>query len=363
MIVDAFVELAVIVVLLYVSELVVYLPPGRIGLMLRGKRARLVRGLGLKSPWPWSAFYALDDFHLQLGIKGAFAYSPHRVDSRKPLGYGRAYIDYADLGKVSTSDEWVLTSGKPFVKCVSVKAARRMQRELEDIQRLPEAKRGQHIKKLISARIDPGAAAHIRAEDDACLSGVRLVSTMHMVVVTTLLIMCVFGRIEHWPAMLGMLVLSLVTVNVQFFFAYKKLWPSERLSLWNRLFISFVTPLPAMKAADFTTRDRLADVHMFAAMRAFMKPATVGPILRLALRDALHPGSTTWTDPDPKARAAQEEHRAILAQVLEEIAPPEEATAPADDEGIVVRCPRCGSGYTRAVDTCHDCGATITVSA
>lgn len=356
MIVLAFLELAAVVVVLYVSELIVYLPPGRVGMVLRGKRARLVYGWGFKSPWPWSAFYAIDDFHLQLGSKGAFAYAPHRVDSRKPLGFGRAYIDYKDIGEVTSYEHDVLVDGKLFVKAVSTKAAERMQRELEAVKRVPETKRDNHVRKQIEKLIDPDAAIAIRENDDKKLSSLRLFAMVHMLVLTTLTTMCVFGRLERWPWMLGALGTTLAFTVAQFALAHGKLCPEDTINRWTRVVTYTLAPVGVVKAADVVTRERMTDVHMFAAMRAFLPEAKVQPILALALRDTKHPGALTWTDPDPAAKLAQEEHRALVAQVLTKLVKEE---ARADEEGIVVRCPRCGAGYTKTVSVCFDCGATI----
>ncbi|MBC7795049.1 MAG: hypothetical protein H7Z43_15190, partial [Clostridia bacterium] len=116
MIAYEFLELAAVVIALYVSELVVYLPPGRVALIVSGRRARVLRGLGLLSPFPWSRRYDGDEFHLHYGNDSVVAYAPHRIDSRKALGHGAVTVAYESVGIVEVKDRNVRTNGTTLLE-------------------------------------------------------------------------------------------------------------------------------------------------------------------------------------------------------------------------------------------------------
>jgi hypothetical protein len=263
------------------------------------------------------------------------------------------------MGDPTARGREVLLDGKVVVTAPSGKAAERMRRELEAMRELPEKKRAEAAKKLIATQFHPDVARAVRTADDGALQSLRVFASVHAVVVATLVTLVLMGHIERWRTMLVALGAMLVAGTFQFVRAHKKLWPTDRGQRWTRAVTCLLSPVALIKSPDVCTHDRLAELHMLAAVRAFME-ANAGPMLVQALRDARHPGKDTWIDPNAKAQEAQREHRENLIAVLETIAPAlSDKPASDNDEGVVVRCPRCGAGYTRQVSECFDCGAAI----
>ncbi len=322
--------------------------------MLRGRGVRLIRGLGFKSPFPWGAFYALDDFYLELGEKGALLSRPSSGEAAKP-----AYVDYAAIKDVTVRDTKLLVDGKEVFNAPSAKAAERLKSDLDSVRSLAEKKRAEALKKLVLAQVDPAKAVEIRKADDKVLVALRGFGVLLLLLVAGVIGYLLMGRTERLMSIgLGALALTVVAIG-KFITAHAKLWPRERSQRWTRAF-TYIYPLALAKSADVCTHDRMAGLHVLAPMRAFTTPAAQGRMIEAMLADAKAPSTSPGSD-DADIKRTRAEHRATLIAVLSSITPasnPTTATADNDD-GVVVRCPRCGAGYTRKVKECFDCGAAI----
>ncbi len=323
------------------------MPPGRVGFVLRGRDVRLVRGLGFKSPFPWGAFYALDDFYLELGEKGALLSRPNREGPGTPV-----YLDYASIKEVTVRDTKLFVDGKEVFTAPSAKAAERVKHDLDTIRVLAEKKRGEAIRKLLAAHIAPEKALELRKTDDKTLVTLRAFGLMLLLLVGGVIVYLLMGRTERLMSIgLGALALIVVAIG-KFVTAHAKLWPRERAQRWTRAF-TYIYPLALAKSSDVITHDRMSELHLLAPMRAFTEPAEQGRLIETMLADAKAPVTTL----DGDAKLAREQYRAALASVLSAI-PIVKAPA-ADEDGVVARCPRCGAGYTRQVEKCFDCGAAM----
>lgn len=321
------------------------MPPGRVGFVLRGRDVRLVRGFGFKSPFPWAAFYALDDFYLELGEKGALLSKP---SGEAPPGY----LDYASIKEVVVRDTKIVVDGKEVFKAPSAKAAERVKRDLDTVRVLAEKKRGEAIKKLLAGHIDPERANELRKTDDKTLVTLRGFGILLLMLVGGVIVYLLMGKTERLQSIgLGAIALIVVAIG-KFITAHGKLWPRERAQRWTRAF-TYIYPLALAKSADVVTHDRMSDLHLLAPMRAFTEPAEQGRLIETMLADARAPVTTL----DGDQKLAREQHRAALVEVLSAI--PHIVPAVADEDGVVVRCPRCGAPYTRQVEKCFDCGAPM----
>lgn len=358
MISTEFLELAVVVIALYVSELVVYLPPGRAALIVLGKRVRVLRGLGLLSPFPWSRRYDLDDFHLQFGQTSVVAYAPHRIDSRKPLGYAAATSTYEEMVVIDIREKTtVRINAKDFIVAPSASAALRGKRELDEVRNADDKKRPALIRALVERTLDPKVVEAVAKKDKSVLYPLALATTLHSLCVIAVVTFLVFGYVDHWKRLVGALAVTWVYGIFRFYRAHKALRPDARGERRMRTFMYCLSPVGLIKACDFITKERLADVHWLGALRALGTERQSQDALRGVKRELDHPSNRTWISDEPAAKTAQTEFRAVVSGVLEPLVKTE--TSAKDDEGIVVRCPSCGAAYTKLVAKCFDCGAII----
>ena len=329
------------------------MPPGRVGFVLRGRGVRLIRGLGFKSPFPWGAFYALDDFYLELGEKGALVSRPSRDETRvKPI-----YLDYAGIKEVTVRDTKVFVDGREVLKAPSAKAAERVKHDLDAVRGLGEKKRGEAVKKLIGSQVDPEKALEIRKTDDKTLVTLRAFGLLLLLLVGGVIGYLLMGRTERLMSIgLGGLALTVVAIG-KFITAHAKLWPKDRAQRWTRAF-TYIYPLALAKSADVCTHDRMAGLHILAAMRAFTTAAEQGRMIETMLADAKAADASLDND-DPNVKRTRAEYHATLTAVLSAIAPAPQKKTADNDDGVVVRCPRCGAPYTRQVSECFDCGAAM----
>ncbi|MEZ0312358.1 MAG: hypothetical protein ACAI38_11340 [Myxococcota bacterium] len=347
-----FLQLAAVAVLLYVIELAVYLPPGRVGFVLRGRSVRLIRGLGFKSPFPWGAFYAVDDFYLELGATGALLSRPSRDGRAHPV-----YLDYAVIKDVTVRETKLFVDGKEVFRAPSAKAAERVKHDLDAIRALPEKKRADAVKKLIAGQIDADKAVEIRKTDDKTLVTLRGFGVLLLLLVAGVIGYLLMGRTERLTSIgLGALALTVFAIG-KFISAHAKLWPRERAQRWTRAF-TYIYPLALAKSSDVCTHDRMSGLHVLAPMRAFTTPAEQGRMIEAMLADAKAADTSLDNDNADVKRTRAEVH-ATLMGVLSTIAPAPQKKTAENDDGVVVRCPRCGAGYTRQVSECFDCGAAI----
>jgi hypothetical protein len=326
------------------------MPPGRVGFVLRGKGVRLIRGLGFKSPFPWAAFYTLDDFYLEHGSAGAVLQRPVRKGAGEPV-----YLDYASIKEVTVADTKVLVDGRLVLEAPSAKVAEHLKRQLEKMKELAEKKRLEAARKLIAEQIDPQKAKDVRAADDKVLVTLRFFASCVLLMVVGVIGYLLSGRTERLPQLaLAWGTLTLIGM-MKFISAHAKLWPRDRAQRWTRVF-TYLYPFGLAKSPDVCSHDRMADLHILAPMRAYAGAADQGRMIETMLGDARNAPAG---DDSPLQRA-RVEHRANLVSVLEGIVTsgPSKKTANNDD-GVVVRCPRCGAGYTRRVAECFDCGAAI----
>lgn len=354
MIASEFVELAAVVVALYVSELVVYLPPGRAALIVRGKRVRMLRGFGLLSPFPWSRRYDVDDFHLQYGSTSVVAYAPHRIDSRKPLGHGAVTVNYADIVIVDIKEKTVRINAKDLFVAPSASAAYRAKRELDEVRNAADKKRS--IRDIVVRTLDPKGVAEVAKKDTKALYPLVLATTLHLMSVIAVTSALVFNQVGRWQYLVGLLATTWLYAILRFYRAHKALRPEARSERRTRTLMYFLSPVGVIKAVDFITKERLADHHWLAALEALGSDEQAQTALRTTKHELDHPGDRTWTSDDPSAKAAQVEFRALVSEIL---APRVKEVVHAKDDEIVVRCPACGAGYTKLVTKCFDCGAAI----
>jgi hypothetical protein len=321
--------------------------------VLRGRGVRLIRGLGFKSPFPWGAFYALDDFCLELGEKGALVSRSARDATRaKPI-----YLDYATIKEVTVREAKVLVDGREVFKAPSAKAAERVKSDLDAVRGVPDKKRAEAAKKLITGQVDPDRALEIRKTDDKTLATLRVLGLLLLLLVAAVIGYLLMGRTERLMSFgLGAFVLTVVAIGT-FITAHAKLWPHERAQRWTRAF-TYLYPLALAKSSDVCTHDRMSGLHVLAPMRAFTTPAQQGRMIEAVLADAKAADTSLGND-DGDVKRTRAEHRATLIAVLSAIAPAPQKKTAENDDGIVVRCPRCGAGYTRRVVECFDCGAAI----
>ncbi|MBC7794802.1 MAG: hypothetical protein H7Z43_13945, partial [Clostridia bacterium] len=239
----------------------------------------------------------------------------------------------------------------------SLKLAERFKHELDAVLTISAKKRPSVIRGIVEKALDAKAASSVVEADKAALYPVQLAATLHALCVIAVVTGLVLDRVDAWRWMLGALVITWLHAVFRFVRAHKSLRPEARSERKGRALIYLLSPVGVVKAADFISKDRLADFHWLGAIQALGTHDQAQQALSTAKRELDHPGNRTWVAEDPTAKAAQNEFRATFATILTPLV--EVAVAVSRDEGIVVRCSACGAGYTKVVAVCFDCGAAI----
>jgi len=361
---DPWLELALILAVIYCLELISILPPPR-RLLLEGVRRLYlsVSGVILRNPLPWSLTFNTESFPLIFGTEGVYAYEPHQASNRRPPGWGHRFLRYDEIEEHGVEANELKLNGGTFLKLSSEAWAQSCNEALHEVLEAPETTRLAVIRRLVERRLAPTPAAETLQNLRRTLLSARLHGTLLFAALTTTLTLFVateWAR-NHWSRFAMLLVLLLLSCVWEFVRVHRRLYPNAVSDRFIKTFILALNLPTACRMAEALARDSLRHHHPLAVLQTSGNPKQFKRLAKQAWLDLTYPAPFA-IEPSAEARDTLQTHREFereaLSQLLEHagVSLKELTAAPQpSSDASWGYCPRCESQFDAATEKCPDC--------
>ncbi|MBI5508330.1 MAG: hypothetical protein HY903_06215 [Deltaproteobacteria bacterium] len=361
-------ELALILAVIYLLEVVSYLPPPR-RLFVQGLGRHFrpsASGVVLRNPLPWAQSIASEPPVLRLGTTGVYAYQPHRQSTGRPREWGHRFLRYDAIGALTVAGPELEIDGRCFVQHASEIAARHSAALLDEVRRTPPAERQQVIERLEAATLDVARADARLQTASRELLGLRLLGSLLFADLagSSILLATTEWALRYWRPGVAACVCLIATVVWRFTVAHRRLYPDAAGDRWLKGFVLAVNFPSACRAAEAVSRDLVAGYHPVVVASLVCDRGGLREVARQTLVELSYPSDDDDVPAEARAviESARARARAALGALLpalglsaaELLAPPER-----HDQSGAGYCPRCGTEFEAVDRPCPDCRVAI----
>ncbi len=373
--------LLVILALLYLAECLVWVPRSAALLRIWGRElGRLTFGvshfgnsrgsLALAPPLPMLG-------HVLLATQPGLSISPEMLVAFVPFTLHPAgcplqtahSFSWEAIRHTAVSNRTLLINDRPILRAATPQTAVRLMRQIDAIRQSPPAQRAALLERSIVQSFDL-SAARLRWQDfRGAVPPLRCLASALFVFLFGLAPLAAWrwGLTRVWlPLLIGLLALSAATAW-RFRRLHLEWYPDASDDRFARFLMVLLSPVAAMRAADFLARPLLESYHPLVLARLGCGDPDFRPFARRVLLDMRHPAHPATPSSDPAEAAAVQfaRHqwlRAIEAFLQKQRIDPDDLDRPPDrlEDSCRSYCPRCEAQFTFAAGHCPDCGGLPT---
>ena len=370
-------ELLLVLAVLYLMECCLWIPLDSIALGRGGLGrwkvihpsplwARRNRGLIFMNPLPpLGTTFIAHPWPLSLTSTSMYSYVSLQLNPGPRPERLSSLIDFADVADLQTQSREILADGQVLAQFSTDAQAMRFAALLENLARVPAAKRQSRITAALQGALDVEGA---RAKIDRFYQATILLRffchalfLFAFILLPLIVAMHEFGRFGL--PLLESAVLCWFSLLICYYFAHRELKPGAVGARRKSLAKLCVMPTAAIRACDFLGLDLLSEYDPLAIAAAIAKPKLLKDLASDVLHDLYFPRLPVCPSTSPQAAEIEQTFREQLIQQLEEmlnrqdISPDELMTvAPPSDPAHASYCPRCQAQYLISEGTCQDCG-------
>jgi hypothetical protein len=346
----------------YVYECCTWTPAPVFACYRRPFRKRWAGAAGAELPGNESGGFAFSD---PLTLSGNIVHCSDWPVAVSPDGF---CIDAADTAEfwtfesirsIASRERTIRINGEDAFSAASEMLALDLSTHLERFRVTPPRKRADAIRAALGQSFDP---AMLRADWSRFQQSTRALTILAALplawlAVITPLALILFGPLSAWPYLLGGLLLSGLTVSVEFVRVHRKELHnvSDR---WLHAISMTLFPIAAARAVDRISKERIAHFNPLAVAAVFCDEADGDPTLRRFAFDLVQ---SLTAETDSPASTCRHWYRAqkqsalkglLTALKREPFTPPERI-----DPTMAVFCPRCHGQFAEGTEECSDCDA------
>ncbi len=371
----------VVVAVLYLIELVFWLPRG--SSVFTSRWSRFVNlwprrpffgndrgGLYLSGSTPLDAAIVATPLPFSIGREGLVRFVTATLVDGERLAWSQEYFTWEQLASVRTNDKQVVCDRRIVCEAYSAALARATSERLTTIAQASLVDRARLIEAWVKETYSVEAFRERFEQWREATQFLRFAAVVLMgwifIVGGAIYARLVPGR-DSTEVLIGYLafLFALWWFDVLLVFrAHRHLAAADRIGRWKLVFMSLVSPVVVMRAADHLLRDSRGWLHPLTVVAAFANNRCPTAYASATYRDLEHsivpevPESLA----DPAQRAVAEFHllqREMFVQLCRaqgwKIA--ELATEPERlDADSMAYCPRCLREFSRLDVTCQPCG-------
>jgi hypothetical protein len=368
-----------VLVLIYLSDCLVWLPPSGYALIGLWSRRHVVRravvqfsalrkGFAVLQPLPmFGSVFVGQAWPVSMSPEGLAPFSRENPNPGAALGSLKdaCFLRWEDIASIRAEGSRLRVNRRPYADCATPGAADRLATALEAIRRLPEDRRSEAIGRLVRRSLRERRASRKARFFATATRPLRFSVSLLFVAIFFLLPYAYWRYHEEarFFLILGWVWILMWQVTIAFWLLHRRFYPGFAPDRWQHAILSILFPHYAIRSLDVLSKEFLVESHPVAIAAAVGQEADFQRLATLVDRDARHP--IPLTDPAGPAGATAEAFRSLYFRPAFEtlldrcslrVGTPEVA-APTTAE-----CPRCGTGYAAAGLPCRDCGGLLTVS-
>lgn len=371
--------LSLVLVLLYLSECVAWVPRGSVAL-----RANCAGGFRVVNPSrlfgnergglvflnplpPLCTYFVCPNYELCLSARAIYCFPVGWNDAAvPPAARGGRCVRFDQIHGIWASGCEVLIDRRTRLSFVDGERAESMAGFLVRLWQNSEAERNPAIAQAIDGLTNTSAIVRRLAQFDELVGLLRL-----WCYALGALLLCVIPasawvwRLRaNWAAIGAATMLCLGGVLVSFHRAHHRLYPRSSAARWRALATMVLTPTAAIRACDALGRRLLQEYHPVCTACVVCEPPALVAYARRVLLDLKHPLPTLRRPSDgPQCDQTEREfrerlQRALFARLADWGYAPEQLIAPPQrsDPRCIAFCPRCDQQFERFPGECLDCG-------
>ena len=324
-------------------------------------------GLLVGNLLPLGASAQCQSWPVSLAPAGVFSYVSQAITSEGRPDQPALFYRYEEVERVEADQRKVLVNGRSFVTVCSPDLAQLLARLIGKLTALPPERRAEAIDEALRQSTDTADISRRYREARWTTLPLRLLCTL---LLGYLFLFVPIGVVYHyhWDVLRYLLFygLVLVSIQLQFSLAARKLLPDEGRLVGKQVWLMLVSPADAIHAGNKLFRSLLSVYHPLAVARAVASLSVFEELARHVLRDLRQPIRPAPTGAAPEAVEVEAWFRERLEKTLAELVrgaglDPEEVHAPPEPDGTASRtyCPRCWGQFVVAEGVCHGCGVPL----
>lgn len=369
--------LLLVFALIYLWECVCWIKRGSVGFVTWiGRRWRPVHpalllgnqtgGFILAPPLPpLGTILVANQFPLSISPDAVLAYvAPCVNPGARPTQSGKLF-KFDGIRKLEASGKKIRINGEPFLKASSGTLASHIVQQLEELRKLPAAKREAALKDMARDRLDTKAIAEQWEKFRAQLGDIRMLTNLLFIYLFVAVPAFIwhFGFHLTWLSLLIGLVGFTLATAIFFRRVHKTFYPAAEDDRFNHFLTILLSPATTIRAHDALSRPLFESFHPLALAKEFCAENELRAFAAQILREIRHPALPLCPNNEPLAQETERFSRALLEKSVEEflkknnvslkklLQPPQLA-----EPTCVAYCPRCLSQFTTLDAKCDDCG-------
>ena len=272
---------------------------------------------------------------------------------------------FDDIRKVKAVGKKVHINAEVLLKAGTSTYASHIAQQIDELTKLPAAKREGALKDMARDRFDTKAISERWETFRKQMATVQMLTNWlftYLFIFTPILIWRL-GFHLVWPELLAVLLCFTIVTSVFFRRIHKNFYPTAEDDRFTHFLTILLSPATTIRAHDTLSRPLLERFHPLAIAKVFCTEDKFRIFASKILRDIRHPALPLCPRNEPLAIGAENFNRSLLEKTVEEflkknnvsfkklLQPPEPT-----DPTCVSYCPRCLSQFTTLDGKCDDCG-------
>lgn len=367
-----------VLVLIYLSDCLVWLPPTGYALIGFWSRRHVVRraavqfsalrkGFAVLQPLPmFGSVFVGQAWPVSLTPEGLAPFSRENPNPGSAIGSlkGATFLKWEDIATIRAEGSRIRVNRRPYADCATPGAASRLAAALDAIRRCPPESRETAIGRLVRRSFNERRVSR-KARFFAIATRPLRISVSMLFVAIFFLLPYAYWRYHEEPRFflfLGAVWILMWQVTIGYWRLHRRFYPGLAPDRWQHAILSILFPHYAIRSLDVLSKEFLADAHPVAIAAAVAGEDDFQQLANCVERDARHP--IPLSDPDGAAGKAAEAFRArSFRPALEALLArqPRAAGRLGETASSPAVCPRCGTGYDAPGLPCRDCGGLLTV--
>jgi hypothetical protein len=306
-----------------------------------------------------------NQFPLSISPDAILAYVAPCVNPGARPTQSAKLFKFDDVRKVEAIGKKVHINGEVLLKVGTATYAIHIVQQINDLAKLPPAKREGALKDMARDRFDTKTITERWDTFRKHIGNVQMLTNWlftYLFIFTPVLIWRL-GFHLVWPELLAVLLCCTIVTSIFFRRIHKKFYPAAEDDRFTHFLTILLSPATTIRAHDTLSRPLLEQFHPLAIARAFCTEDEFRSVASTIFRDIQHPALPLCPRNEPLAIGAESFSRSLLEKTAEEflkknnvslkklLQPPEPT-----DSTCVSYCPRCLSQFTTLDGKCDDCG-------
>jgi hypothetical protein len=306
-----------------------------------------------------------NQFPLSISPEAVLAYVAPCVNPGARPTQSAKLFKFDDIRKVEAIGKKVHINGEVLLKVGASTYAIHIAQQLDELTKLPLAKREGALKDLARDRFDTKAISERWEAFRKQIANVQILTNWlftYLFIFTPVLIWRL-GFHLVWPGLLAGLLCFTIATSIFFRRIHKSFYPKAEDDRFTHFLTILLSPATTIRAHDTLSRPLLEQFHPLAIAKVFCTEAQFRDFASSIFRDIRHPALPLWPRNEPLAIAAESFSRSLLEKTVEEFLKKNNVSLKKllqppgpTDSTCVSYCPRCLSQFTTLDGKCDDCG-------